>query len=603
LLRELLRRCVEADAMRTRWGEGVGRLDYTGLAAALLCASAGLALAILPHLLWWRSLGEPVWIADNDDMYYLALGGKAYLGHPGRLVDPVPLREGPVPHRRLLFVPGVIMARALGSGPLGVNLAWRIGAGLAVGLTCYWALRARVEAAWIAASFAVLMLADTGLIECRPLVRQLDFAARLLTGQPGSLLRTKPLLQPSWRVVTPAASMAYLWLYLGLLLRARNDPSAGRLAASGFGFGLLFHVYFYYWTAASVGLGLGFLLDAGFRRAYLHSAWIGGLIGLPAVVGDVLARRASGSDWLNRTDKFLPIGHFDELLIARGSIVLAAFALVWIWRTRRDLLPVWALAAAGLGLANHQILTGLQIENFHWNSYVGNPVLELLLVLLAVGWAVPRLPQTRRWAWAFGAVTATYLALGLWLRGVEAVRTEGSLSLIDAYRAYRAGQEAPGAKGLVPRALLAGDPVFTSFALVLEQQRPLDGPAVLMSPSIRDNEWNERAALNDFLLWGDGSDAYSSRLNALQPTLAWGPWARDPATFARWTAERLALREAIASDPASALARLPVRYLALPVGRRPPARDRLGWAVLRRDARWTVWERCEPSGGARGGQG
>ena len=43
--------------------------------------------------------------------------------------------------------------------------------------------------------------------------------------------------------------------------------------------------------------------------------------------------------------------------------------------------PTWSTAAAGLVLMNHQVMTGLQFENFHW-SYVAGPCLSLLIGLL-----------------------------------------------------------------------------------------------------------------------------------------------------------------------------------------------------------------------------
>ncbi|MGH2031959.1 hypothetical protein, partial [Acinetobacter baumannii] len=87
---------------------------------------------VLPHLLWWPRLGAPVWIADWDDLgYYLAVGSQAYHDHPARLADPSHI-AGPRDiniYPRLLLVPGIVGARVLGLGPLGVGLAWRTLAG------------------------------------------------------------------------------------------------------------------------------------------------------------------------------------------------------------------------------------------------------------------------------------------------------------------------------------------------------------------------------------------------------------------------------------------------------------------------------------------
>ena len=71
------------------------------------------------------------------------------------------------------------------------------------------------------------------------------------------------------------------------------------------------------------------------------------------------------------------------------AVVLLVVTAVVVWRFRRELILPWSMAAAGLVLMNHQIMTGLQLENFHW-SYVAGPCLSLLIgLLLAAGLAVP----------------------------------------------------------------------------------------------------------------------------------------------------------------------------------------------------------------------
>ena len=67
------------------------------------------------------------------------------------------------------------------------------------------------------------------------------------------------------------------------------------------------------------------------------------------------------------------------------AIVLLAATACSSWRYHRELILPWSLAASGLFLMNHQVITGLQIENFHW-SYVAGPCLSLLIGLLVAGW-------------------------------------------------------------------------------------------------------------------------------------------------------------------------------------------------------------------------
>src|SRR5262249_13517915 len=132
---------------------------------------------------------------------------------------------------------------------------------------------------------------------------------------------------------------------------------------------------------------------------------------------DAALRRSTPPDWLLRTDKFVPIGRFSELLIPKVSVLLAAVALVWAWRRRRDLLALVLMAVAGLALANHQMVTGLQIENFHW-CYVWGPCLSLLLMLSLAGvpGAVGTQRAARALAWAVGGLI---VASAFVLRAVE----------------------------------------------------------------------------------------------------------------------------------------------------------------------------------------
>ena len=559
------------------------------VAAALVCGLAGLSIAVLPHFQAWCEQGSPVWVADNDDAYYLAIAGQAYHGHPFSLSDPVSAQGEFIPHRPLALLPGVWVARALGWGPMGINLAWRIWAGLSVGLGLFLVARVTGLRTWVAAGLAVLLLSDAGLCDCHPLVRQAALVGRIVSGRTEALFQAQPILHPTWRIVTPAAAAGYLLLHAGLLLRARRSPAVGWRLASGLAFGLLFHVYFYYWTAAGLGLVLAFLLDRGHRWLYVQIALVGGVVGLPALIGDVLARRSAGSDWLNRTDKFLPVGHFRELLIPRLSLVLLVLALVWVMRRRRDLLPLWSLAAAGLVLANHTVVSGLEIENFHWNSYVFNPTLALLLGLLVAGGVAARSgfePRWRSWSWALGVGVAAYFGVGLWLRGQESARSAEPVALGATYRAYEAGRT--GAAPLAAHALMAGDAAYVLFGAILEVQRPLSGVAATLSPAVSDLEWNERIALNDYLLWGDDRAGYEPRIRKDAEAIVWGPWGRDERRRRALIDARLSLRAAVAADPEAALAQYPVRYLALPETRIPP---HPGWVRIRRGRSWSIWER------------
>ena len=58
------------------------------LVPVLLCVAAGLALSTLPFALWWSHLDTWIYIADDDNLYYLQLAALAYYNHAWHISDP-----------------------------------------------------------------------------------------------------------------------------------------------------------------------------------------------------------------------------------------------------------------------------------------------------------------------------------------------------------------------------------------------------------------------------------------------------------------------------------------------------------------------------------
>ncbi len=569
---------------------------------ALACALMGLILSTLPHAIWYAKRGEPVWFSDYDDILYTSFAAKAYVHHPFAMADPVYPDKVPTHYPWLQFIPGELIAHAFGMGPLLINLAWRGLSGVFIGAGWYALLRTFRLRPAIAGALTALLLSDGGLVAGLPVFRNLWTAIGLVSGRSVSQsLGTIPLLCFQWRIITPALSLPFLIAQVALLARAREAPRWSRLLLSGFGFGLLFYVYFYFWTAVGLALVIAWALDAGHRRVYVATGLIGGLIGLPGLILNAKTR-ASGITWTERGDYFVHVPRLESFQL-HWSLILIAVCLPWVWRTRKDLLYLWSLAATAALLVNHQVVSGLEIQNFHW-MYVRGPALGLLILLL-VWTETRRLHAVGR---LLAAVVLVVLAvgqmgLGLALRSVEAVASHSVKEIMPNLDLYEAQRLRAGVLQLVGNSVVAGDPTFLDFAAIAEDSRPLIHPAVLYSSATDNSEWDARLALNAFLLGQDRGEFESTeRAFLTNPDQrhvshggAFGPWRRNKDARDDRMKRRLAAYDQITADPVASLRRFSVRYLAEPVTSPSlsPAK-RPGWHLKQAGPTWNVWER-DPS--------
>jgi hypothetical protein len=565
------------------------RLRRADIAAALACALFGVVFSILPHLVWWAEIGEPVYIADNDNLdLHLTAASQAYFGHPTHITDTV-RDQGPSYFPNYQFVPGVLFARLLRWGPLGVNLVWRIWAGLSIGLGWYLVTRQVTGRTFWALGISLLLIADRGVIGGKPLILHAGAFWRVISGRAGDLFDRGPLMH-QWRLITPGLSLATLLVFLWLLCRARDRPTQARSLAAGVGLGLLFHAYFYYWTAAIPALGICWLLDSRRRKVYFHTSWIGVLIGLPAILAGRAVKASTNPDWLPRNDFFVPIARFSEFAIPVGSAILVAAAFPWVWLKRRDLLVFWAMAAAALLLMNHQVLTGLYIQNHHWAAFVLGPMLSVLLLFIGAdvlgrfGVGRSRVAQA-----VIGLLLAAHVGFGLWLRMGES-RASYTMRMMNGYRDYKSQRSQPDAPRLEPARAVAGDPLFVDLAVVLDREWPLSEYAVVNSSQVDNNEWDEREALNA-VLRGVSRSAFEVETTTLLDN-GWGPWRHDRDLAAREerSKKRLAAFDRISKNPNDYRRRYNVGYVALPsADRAPRVLEDEAWIRLQSGPRWQIW--------------
>lgn len=558
------------------------------LVAAALCIAAGIFISILPHLIeWWRS-GNPVWIADYDDLdVYLLIASHAYHRHPAYLSDPYcPANGSYLPW--LLIIPGVLITRLLGLPATYIGLVWRVIAGTGVGLTWFLIFRLYFRNRWFAVSLALFALFDAGTLDGRPLIEHLADFGRLYLASTAALLPHSmlPKISGPWRIMTPGLSWPFLLLYIWLAARAVRDQSRASIIWAGIGLGLCFS-YFYYWTSAGLGLIIAILLDRQRWRTYFQIGCIGSLVGLPAFLGGLALKRQGNDQWLQRFDHFVPIRHFDELMFPKVAIICLAVILLWLLRSRRELIFLWSICAAALLLTNQQILTGQQMENWHWH-YAWGPTLWLLIVLLVMGAVRERGNWSRSIAAAGLGLLAVIIATGLWMRGLEATRADESIQINEALRGFVPELDRNRAMFRTNQ-VVAGAQKMVSFLSIMNGDVPLWGYSVRLGSCIDNREWNYRAAADGYFR-GMDRESFLREQEQVMAGERWGAWARSPELREAMVRERVADYDEVAANPDAAAKRFGVKYVVLPAG----YDDRnlsVAWSQILSGPDWQAWER------------
>jgi hypothetical protein len=303
----------------------------------------------------------------------------------------------------------------------------------------------------------------------------------------------------------------------------------------------------------------------------------------------LLTRHAQGSEWMQRFDEFVPIARLSEhghFLLSAALVVITFFIVSRFFRT---LLYLWCLCAAGFVMIHQQLFTGLQLENYHW-AYLFCPCMMLLLVLLTMEVIERGGTKGRLVGKILVVAVALNAAAGVYLRGLEAVRTKDSQRYSRGYRDYEGQRGARAYQPLAAGAVTAGTDDFVQFAMIVEHVTPLAAAyPVLLSPSVSDLDFDRRIALNSYL-----SGISREQFEALQASemahLQYGVELRDTAKRAARMASRLAFFDQVASDPSAATDHYGVRYVAIPACSARPGVLGPDWTLLQSGPAWEVWE-------------
>jgi len=492
------------------------------VAAAVVCAAVGLALAVAPHLATLARHGTLEYLGDGDDVYYVAVGRAPYHGEAA-LRDPLcgAWERRPTLYAWLQFVPPAVLTRTLGLGPLLMPLVWRAAGGPLLGLALFALFRrllspTRRPTAW-ALGCAVVCLTDAGFTGGRSLVGGVSLVGHMAGG---TTPFTKPDALAQYRVVTPLLNLPALLALAAVLVPPRSGRRRGPvdLAAGVLALAACVHLYFFFWTAAVAGAGLYLAVLSVFawrggrglkaRELAFGAAVLAGGLGLGAPQID--ANRRAFADpaikpILQRMSRGLkvPSGHPVRTRLLTNwwfylKLSFGAAVILRLGTPGRRLAPVWAFTAAGFLMANSAIVTGLEFENFHW-VYVHAPFGQILL-LAGLALLIDRRtwPRPRLGAAALAAVPILLTALALAWRPYEALHAPEAVTLCQTLRDLAPLR--PALARLGPGDILAG-PREANVALLLGFGGQLyQYDQTVVSSVIPDAEVHERHALNAWLL-------------------------------------------------------------------------------------------------------
>ncbi len=556
------------------------------LIATAVCALFGFFLSTLPHFIAWRQLGHPWYFADPDgSSVYLHFVAHAYYFHPLTLADPARAFSGAAFYPWIAFIPFVLISKLFSAGPASVFFLWSAWGGVGLGAVFYAILRTFVARPFLAVVATLILLADTGLILGRPFDRQVAQVIETLHGGSGAYPGAWSYCLQQFRTVNPAVSWPFLGLFLWAMLKLNEKVTRRREVVGAVSFGLLFYVYFYYWTAAGLTLAIAFVVQSSLRGPYFRVGALGTLIGLPWLFYQYTVRHSQPSQWLERYAYFVRIGRFDELQISKIAILWLAVAIVMLWKMReRRATFLCFFVIASMALSNHQIVTRLGIQNYHWQHAWGAGVCLLVVATIAMYWdRAARIPKPI--LLAAGVFACAHIAGGIYLRAWEATKAEAPMKIQRDLADYlRQRQTAPCA--FLSGRIMAGDPDFVDFAVGFDRQVALVGIGGL-GPSVSDDEWRERRTL-DAWLRGATLQNIADQVNGY-----YGSWYQLTRTTPREKADERRLVENLFSQiqarPQTWFSKYLVHYVALPSGQSPPNQNQT-WRQVCRGERWTVWE-------------
>lgn len=527
----------------------------------VLCVLGTLA-STYPHLANLIVHGNISWIADADELgLYLPVINFALENNLWTLLDPSSLDNTPMGYYPWLqFIPFKLLVQILGGNSDLFGFLWRLWGGVTISISVYLLVKITFGNKWLAVLGVLFFSFDPGYHSSFPILENL----KILFGDMNQQLVGKPHFLTQWRLITPGVSLVYLlFFFICLQLALKNKENKKYLYLAVFSNALLFYTYFYYWTGIGLALWIAIALDKENRLLYFKVGFFGLLGGLPDILRKMSLKTSGSEDWLIRTDNFLPIERFSEFLIHYKVIFILALSFYFIWNYKRDLLFLWSTALSSILLANHQVVTGLQIQNFHY-SYLRAPAALMLLIFL-FEFLLNKIPALKNKSILVIGLYALFIVpSGFYLRNLETFHATEPKLINEMSRDYAEWNPLNDEE----RKIITGERFLVFFASYKNQMVPLSNYLVEFNKKVSMDEWHERDAFKYFLL-GHNRNEYIQRLEKLQKTIVWGPWSRGGDQKEKLKTERLAHYDKIVSSPDSYLSKYSPKILLVDTDKMP----------------------------------
>lgn len=548
----------------------------------------GLVLSLLPYGVRWFQSGDPVWVCDTDELIpYGHIISHAYHQHPWKLGDPAQASGGSSMYPWLQFVPAILASKVVGGGTWGATFFLRLWVGLTLPIAGYLLLRRR-RVAWLGGCLALLFLADHQMTEGIPILRHFAATAEVLWGTPSNDLHqwSSPLRQ--FRIISPGVSFISLGLSLFTIMRLRETSGRRAVLWASLAFGFCIASYLYFWTCiAAVLVGMA-VLDRPRWKTYLMVLVLGGIIGSPALLQNFITKARYGDEWLARNEYFAR--RANPVFWMHGKLfVLYALGGAYVWFIQRRLLPVWLAGAAALAYTEFHYFTGIYIQPAHW-LFVAAPMGIVMLFHAGADiwerWA----PKGRLPAAAVMCFTALHLSGALLLRGWATNNNRETATMEANRQSWKRFLHVSPGLSLAPNAVIAGDTQVSDWAVISHALRPLTG-TIALSPSVNNEQWARRRALNAYLRGFTQTNVTASAFTE------YGVWfhlaSLDPEQTARETQQLQSEWARVASAPQDSIDTFSVRYCVLPITTAFPLEKSPRWKQLARSDQWQLWE-CQP---------